>query len=124
MKLCFYKAKKKNRSEICCRFLQTIGLGSSKENSGTLLTSLPPQMQQRLLLSNFYLFYPFCFFFYIFLHILKYAAKVATVSNFYIFYPVFTYCYKLLHILKFSKGFYFLVSPMLTYSIQRFHLRW
>ena len=124
MKLCFYKAKKKNRSEICCRFLQTIGLGSSKENSGTLLTSLPPQMQQRLLLSNFYLFYSFCFFFYIFLHILTNAAKVATVSNFYIFYPVFTYCYKLLHILKFSKGFYFLVSPMLTYSIQRFHLRW
>ena len=45
------------------------------------------------------------FFFYIFLHILTNAAKVATVSNFYIFYPVFTYCYKLLHFLKFSKGF-------------------
>ena len=116
MKLCFPKAKKKNRSEICCRFLQTIGLGSSKENSGTHLTSLPPQMQQRLPLSNFYLFYLFFLFtyFYIFskmrqrqllspiftysirflhivtnYHIFSNSAKVASLSNVNIFYLTF-----------------------------------
>ena len=91
MKLCFYKAKKKNRSEICCRFLQTIGLGSSKENSGTLLTSLPPQMQQRLLLSNFYLFYPFCFFFTYFYIFLKMRQRQ-------LLSPIFTYSIRFLHI--------------------------
>ena len=110
MKLCFPKAKKKNRSEICCRFLQTIGLGSSKENSGTHLTSLPPQMQQRLVLSNFYLFYLFFLF--------TYSQKCGKGS----------YCLQFLHILS---GFYILlqivtysqiqqgllISPMLTYSI-------
>ena len=103
MKLCFYKAKKKNRSEICCRFLQTIGLGSSKENSGTLLTSLPPQMQQRLLLSNFYLFYPFCFFF---LHIFTYSYKCGKGS----------YCLQFLHILS---GFYMLLQIITFSQIQQ-----
>ena len=62
--------------------------------------------------------YSICF---SFLHILKNAAKVATVSNFYIFYPVFTYCYKLLHILKFSK-----VASLSNVNIfyLRFLLRW
>ena len=96
MKLCFYKAKKKNRSEIYCRFLQTIGLGSSKENSGTLLTSRPPQMQQRLLLSNFYLFYPFCFFvFFTYFYIFFKVRQRQLVS------PIFTYYIRFLHVVTY-----------------------
>ena len=95
MKLCFYKAKKKNRSDIYCRFLQTIGLGSSKENSGTLLTSRPPQMQQRLLLSNFYLFYPVCFVFFTYFYIFLKVRQRQLVS------PIFTYYIRFLHVVTY-----------------------